>query len=225
MKDLIQPLTSSPSRTTKIDPCKSESSPSPTRGTDRRCSVGRPRRLPRVVPLRPPRSGRSGTRSTSGRRTRRSRSAASCAASTSRMCHRPGEVRHGDARRRARLRDRHPGRFADLRPVGLGAARHGRPPRDLPERRGSGHAFVALTDDATVSLPRQRRLQPDRASTASRRSTPRSRSAFPPELERAAALAEGPRGTRPLRRRSPTGSLPTHAGRARLLGALDRRRD
>ncbi len=47
---------------------------------------------------------------------------------------RPGQIRQMCPRRRARRRGRHPRRLADVRPVGLGAARRRHAPRDLPQR-------------------------------------------------------------------------------------------
>ena len=96
----------------------------------------RPRRLPRVVPIRRVWPRRWVIRSTSRRATRPSRSEGSCAASTSRTCRRARPSTSPPTGRGPRLRHRHPGRLADLRPVGLGAPRRRRPPRDL-HRRGS----------------------------------------------------------------------------------------
>ena len=88
----------------------------------------------------------------------------------------------------ARRRRRPAGRIAHLRPVGRGAARRPRPPRDLPARgprpRRSWRSRTARSSPTCAP-----RCTHPTASTASTRSTPRSASTGPPSAATARPIA------------------------------------
>ena len=116
---------------------------------------------------------------------------------------RSGEVRHRDPRRGARLRRRHPRRvrptFGQWDSVLLDDVDR----RAVYLAEGLGHAFVALTDDATVSYLVSRHLQPRRASTGSTRCDPEIALDLPaPRPASPAALAKDAMPPRLRRRRA-----------------------
>ena len=110
----------------------------------------------------------------------------------------PSQAKYVTARQRLahRLRRRPPGRLADLRAVGLGAARHRRPARGLPVR-GPRPRVLRPRGRHDRHVPVLGGLQPRAASTASTRST--RGGAATARRHRAAPVAQGRRRADPRR--------------------------
>ena len=171
-------------------------------------SSRRSRCLPRVVPVRSCSSEAVGHPLDLRQANPRSRGAASCAASTS-PTSRPGQAKYVTAAQRcgARLRHRHPRRFADLRHSGTPCSSTTSTAARSTSPRASATASSRSTDDATVSYLVTRRLQP-RARARHQPARPRHRAASSPRRPATlAALAEGRRGADP-RRGAERGLLP-----------------
>ena len=77
----------------------------------------------------------------------------------------PGQVRDVPARRGVRRGGRHPGRLADVRPVGLGACSTTRTAASIYLSEGLGHGFLALEDDSTVMYLCSAGYAPEREHT------------------------------------------------------------